>query len=45
VKVLNNAFASSFVLKSEKTATETYELLQQAYGGTAARSKRMEERG
>jgi len=32
VKVPNKAFASSFVLKSEKTATETYQLLQQAYG-------------
>ena len=32
MKVPNKAFASSFVLKSEKTATETYQLLQQAYG-------------
>ena len=33
MKVPNNAFASSFVLKSEKkNATETYQLLQQAYG-------------
>ena len=31
MKVPNNAFASSFVLKSEKTSTETYQLLQQAY--------------
>ena len=35
MKVPNNAFASSFVLKSEKTATETYQLLQQAYGEDA----------
>ena len=32
MKVPNNAFASSFVLKSEKPAKETYQLLQQAYG-------------
>jgi hypothetical protein len=33
VKEPNNAlFASSFILKLEKPATETYELLQQAYG-------------
>jgi hypothetical protein len=35
VKVPNNAFASSFVLKSEKPATETYQLLQQADGEDA----------
>ena len=35
MKVPNNAFASSFVLKSAKTATETYQLLQQAYGEDA----------
>jgi len=35
VKVPNNAFAKSFVLKSEKPATETYQLLQQAYGEDA----------
>jgi len=35
VKVPNNAFALSFVLKSEKTAMETYQLLQQAYGEDA----------
>jgi len=35
VKVRNNAFAPSFVLKSEKPATETYKLLQQAYGEDA----------
>jgi len=29
VKVPNKAFASNFVLKSKKTATETYQLLQQ----------------
>ena len=35
MKVPNNAFASSFVLKSENPATETYQLLQQAYGEDA----------
>ena len=35
VKVLNNEFASSFVLKIRKTATETYQLLQQAFGEDA----------
>jgi len=35
VTVPNNAFASSFVLKSEKTAMETYQLLQQAFGEDA----------
>jgi len=35
VKVPNNAFASSFVFKIGKTATETYQLLQQAYGEDA----------
>jgi len=35
VKVWNNAFASSFVLKSEQTTTELYPLLQQAYGEDA----------
>ena len=35
VKVLNSALASSFVLKSEKPPTETYQLLQQAYSEDA----------
>ena len=36
MKVPNNSFASSFVLKSEKKpATETYQLLQQAFGEDA----------
>ena len=36
MKVPNNAFASSFVLKSKKKrATETYQLLQRAYGEDA----------
>jgi len=35
VKVPTSAFAPSFVLKSGKTATETYQLLQQAYGEAA----------
>jgi len=35
VKVPNNVFASSFALKSEKTATEKYQILQQAYGEDA----------
>ena len=32
MKVPTNVFASSFVLKSENPSTETYQLLQQAYG-------------
>jgi len=35
VKVPNKAFASSFVFKIGKTATETYQLLQQPYGEDA----------
>jgi len=35
VKIPNNAFASSFLLKREKPATQTYQLLQQAYGEDA----------
>jgi len=32
VKLPNKAFAERFVLKSEKTETKTYQLLQQACG-------------
>jgi len=35
VKVPNNAFPSSFVLKSEKPQWKTYQLLQQTYGEDA----------
>jgi hypothetical protein len=35
VKVQNNAFVSSFVLKSEKQQQKTYQLLQQAFGEDA----------
>jgi len=35
VKVPNNPFASNFCFKIRKTATETYQLLQQAYGEDA----------
>jgi len=41
VKVPNNAFAPSFVLKSEKPQTETYQLLQKAFGEDAVGSTQL----
>jgi hypothetical protein len=41
VKVWNNAFASSFILKSEKPQQKTYQLLQQAFGEDAMGRKQV----